>query len=169
MQDIVAGLGSPPWPEEFPLPPYRTEGLPVPFAVLNERLNIDDGQGAAFAPRSMVFAAPDGVTTGEICLDPGLADAMEESPATCLGHVISGRRIRRDDNNRGSGEPVLANNMSQLRVVGQCAGAEGYLESLSSGVAAAESLLHQFGSRRAACQKSMPTRPSADEGAGNEG
>jgi hypothetical protein len=168
-QEMLAGLDSPPWPEEFPLPPYRTEGLPVCVAVLDGQALIDDDQAAASGSRAKVLAAPDGVATAEICLDPGFADAMVGSPATRLEHVISGRRVRRGEQAVGSRELSAASDLSLLRIVGHCAGAEDYLGSLSSGVAAAESLLHQFEGRLLARQESVPVRPSTDEGAGNEG
>lgn len=167
-QNVFAGVDSPPWPEEFPLPPHRAEGLPVSVAVLDGQTLIGDDRGAVSAQGANVLAAPDGVATGEICLDPGFAGAMAGSPSTRLKHVISGRIVLRADSEVGSRELAAANDLSLLRIVGHCAGAEDYLESLSSGVAAAESLLHQFGGRLLACEESMPVRPPGGEGAGNE-
>jgi len=115
----------------LPPSPYEDPIRRSPGAVLVDGLQTD----GALGPEG-VWLAPDGIVTGEWYLDPGVADATTRSIASAEGwwiaeprHSVRGNVIAGDRSGGRCPREIL----DGVWIVGQAAGAEGYLESLESG------------------------------------
>jgi hypothetical protein len=111
------------WPGEFPPAPHWTESLRPKAAVLS-------------TPSDLVVVAPDGAATAEYYVE--LQGAVTEG-ITRLGHVVRALvAVGVDAEGRLPGGPGC------IRVAGRSAGAKSYLESLTSGVRVADSLVRSL-------------------------
>jgi hypothetical protein len=146
------------WPEGFPPPPYWTQRLPRP-AILSFSLSTNDETGTG----QEVWLVPDGTTTSECYVVPRPAHADDEQGkertalawgsadewdsqsaglvASRLEYSVKAMIVEGVD---AEGRTEVG--QGRIWVVGRCAGARSYLESLLSGVRAADSLMDAFGS-----------------------
>lgn len=148
------------WPEGFPLPPYWTQTPPHP-AIMGLSVCTNDETGTD----QEVWLVPDGTTTCEWYVASRSTRPDAEQLEERAG-VASGRGDVWDSQSAGlvasrleySVKAMIVDGVDEkgkteigqdrIWVVGRCAGARNYLESLLSGVRAADSLIDVFGSYR---------------------
>ena len=145
----VADVASPSWPADYPAAPHWDESLRSRlFGWRDDGENAKDtggGEGGGEGVRRLPRLAPDGAATGEVYFGSGV-DGVEELTAgrvaSRLGQEIAGLAVDglgprgRLRGNRGGGLSIW--------VVGRAGGACDYLESLASGVRAAEEIVESI-------------------------
>lgn len=135
------------WPSDFPPAPQWSESLRPKGMVLPSSTPGRASNGIANHLSSGLL--PDGAAMGEYyALGAASGDLLEdESGATRLGHRVMASVVCPVDP-KGRvlvGGPVALR--EGLRVAGRAAGAEGYLESLRSGVEVADSVVESLRDR----------------------
>ncbi|HEY5529134.1 MAG TPA: FAD-dependent oxidoreductase [Thermoleophilia bacterium] len=121
------------WRMDYPLAPHRMDELRRRGVVLHLRTASLGANG------SEPLVSPDGGATGELYVSgEGLAILEEDLPAARLEHVITAEVIA---DAQGGGRVA---EIDGVWVVGQAAGAKGYLDSLQSGIEVARAIMSDY-------------------------
>jgi hypothetical protein len=142
LEPLAAQAFGEPWPEDYPPAPHRDRSLRETWILM------DTGQGedGVPGPRTPVIS-PDGATTGELYIAPctpattAIQADSEEATGLMATRLDATVRALRVLDLTEDGRLTTSAGPSPVWLIGRCAGATDYRESLLSGIHAAEGLI----------------------------